>query len=384
MPYPFQRTADTLDRDNGHVSGWLLVSGLFLLAAWLTWALTARVTHYEVSDSARLEVAGAASPLAATLSGIVKTSHLTLNETVTPGEILLELDDREQILAFQQEQIRYNHLQPQLASLENQIRSEDAGRTAEDHVLAFSERSAGQQVKQARADADLAAQQQLRSEKLLAAGLISQAAFEASKSAAENKAAALAALEQSEFRLAPELNVRTADRTAKQRQIFTDVAKLDADIAESRASLNRLRYEIDRRKLRAQVAGKLTECAVLHPGLPIAQGQQLGIILPSGTIQIVAGFDPASAFGKLHPGQPATVRLNGFPWAQFGVLNARVARVAGEIHDGQVRVELTPVTPGNPRIPLQHGLPGTVEIATEQLSPAALLLRSAGRTLGAH
>lgn len=366
------------------MSSWFQLTGLLLVAAWLTWALSARVTRYEVSDSARLEVAGAASPLEASISGVVKTSYLTLNQTVAPGQILLELDDRDQVLALKQEQIRYNELQPQLAALRNQVKSEDAGRTAEDHVLVFSKRGASQQVRQAKVEADLAAQEQLRSEKLYAAGLTSQSDFQKAKAAAESKVAALAALEQSELRLAPELNVRAADRTAKQRQVFTDIAKLEADIAASRANIDRLRYEVDKRKLRAQIAGKLTECAILHPGVHIAEGQQIGIILPAGMVQIVADFDPASAFGKLHPGQPATVRLNGFPWAQFGVLNASVSRVAGEIRNGKVRVELVPAVPANPRIPLQHGLPGSVEIAIEQLSPAALLLRSAGRSLGAH
>jgi membrane fusion protein (multidrug efflux system) len=76
--------------------------------------------------------------------------------------------------------------------------------------------------------------------------------------------------------------------------------------------------------------------------------------------------------------------LNGFPWAQFGVLHATVSRVAGEIHDGKVHVELALNPTSGSRIPLQHGLPGTVEVSVERVSPAEMLLRSAGQAIGAH
>jgi membrane fusion protein (multidrug efflux system) len=53
--------------------------------------------------------------------------------------------------------------------------------------------------------------------------------------------------------------------------------------------------------------------------------------------------------------------------------------VAGEVQDGTVRVELAVGPDAARRIPLQHGLPGSVEVWVERLSPAALLLRQAGR-----
>jgi membrane fusion protein (multidrug efflux system) len=61
--------------------------------------------------------------------------------------------------------------------------------------------------------------------------------------------------------------------------------------------------------------------------------------------------------------------------------------VAGEIRNGKVRVELAVLAgnaAGNSRIPLQHGIPGSVEIEVERISPAVLLLRSAGQAVGAR
>jgi len=70
------------------------------------------------------------------------------------------------------------------------------------------------------------------------------------------------------------------------------------------------------------------------------------------------------------------MRLASFPWTQYGSLAAVVTRIAGEARDGKIRVELS-VQPNSPSsIPLQHGLPGVVEIEVERVSPATLLLRT--------
>jgi membrane fusion protein (multidrug efflux system) len=47
-----------------------------------------------------------------------------------------------------------------------------------------------------------------------------------------------------------------------------------------------------------------------------------------------------------------------------------------------VRVEFALIPSAHPRIPLQHGLPGSIEVQTERVSPAALILRSAGELVG--
>jgi membrane fusion protein (multidrug efflux system) len=373
-----------LRTDRGLLSGVFLITGLALIGLWMMWAFSARVTRYEVSDSARLEVSGAASPFEASLAGEVTVSHLILGQPVMAGEVLVELDDRDQQLALKEERTRRAELEPQLAALRMQVRSEDAGRIDEERVLVYSEGGAKAQLHQAEVEAALAAQDAARADKLRAASLISEADAQKAKATADSKREAAENMAQAERRLGAELQVRSSDRGVRQRQILTDVAKLEADIATSNSEIERLRYEVAKRKLRATVAGKVTECTILHPGAHLSEGQQLGVILPAGKVQMIADFNPASAFGKLHAGQHATVRLNGFPWAQFGVLHATVSQVAGEINDGKVRVELALTPSAHGRIPLQHGLPGVVEVEVERVSPAAMLLRSAGQAIGAH
>ena len=80
---------------------------------------------------------------------------------------------------------------------------------------------------------------------------------------------------------------------------------------------------------------------------------------------------------------PASLKclLEGFPWTQYGAISATVASVASEVRDGRVRVELALRPNLASPIPLQHGLPGTVEVEVDRVSPAILVLRTAGQLL---
>jgi membrane fusion protein (multidrug efflux system) len=103
--------------------------------------------------------------------------------------------------------------------------------------------------------------------------------------------------------------------------------------------------------------------------------------VPDGELKVVALFAPSAALGRVRAGQRGRVRLDGFPWTQYGSTLARVSRVSGEVRDGLVRVDLTLDTSSNPDIPFQHGLPAEVDVEVERLSPLAMLLRSVGGRL---
>jgi membrane fusion protein (multidrug efflux system) len=106
------------------------------------------------------------------------------------------------------------------------------------------------------------------------------------------------------------------------------------------------------------------------------------VVVPAGTLRVVAAFLPAVAVGRVQPGQAARLRLDGFPWAQYGSLAATVTSVATEARDGVIRVELGLRSAPPTAMPLQHGLPGTVEVEVDRVSPATLVLRAVGHHLG--
>jgi membrane fusion protein (multidrug efflux system) len=100
--------------------------------------------------------------------------------------------------------------------------------------------------------------------------------------------------------------------------------------------------------------------------------------VPDGDVRVVALFPPSVALGRVRPGQAARVRLAAFPWTQYGSALAHVTTVAGELQDGQIRVELALERKDVSGLPFQHGLPAEVNIEIDRASPATLVLRSIG------
>jgi membrane fusion protein (multidrug efflux system) len=101
--------------------------------------------------------------------------------------------------------------------------------------------------------------------------------------------------------------------------------------------------------------------------------------VPEGGLALVAQFPPPAAMGRIREGQTALLRLEGFPWMQYGAVPAVVSRVSNETRDGTVRVEFEVKQESKSAIPMQHGLPGTVEVEVERITPIELILRKAGR-----
>ena len=384
MANGFGRVNQALRADTGFRSAAGLCISFALLGAWTAWALSAKVTRYEVSDSARLEIKGSAYPVQANRAGRLVASGLVLGKEVTAGEILLELDSDEERLNLQEQKAHLASLQPQIAALRAQMSSEGEGRSDDRQVLGFSAEAARAQYKEAETQAQLADQVADRAGRLHAEGILSDADAQRALADAQGKREAAENLRAAISRLAPEMQVHERDRDVRLKQILVEIAKLEGDAATSTASIHRLESDVEQRRIVAPITGRLAECATLRPGAHISEGQQLGVVLPSGRLQVVAEFEPSAALGKVRRGQRAVVRLQGFPWAQYGTISAQVSRVADEIRDGKIRVELAVTSVERSRIPYQHGLPGSVEIEIERLSPAALVLRSAGQAIGAH
>jgi multidrug resistance efflux pump len=384
MPNSFNRVNQSLRLDKGLLSGLTLTLTLALLTAWAIWAVRATIVRYEVSDSARLEVVGAPYIIQADITGRLRSSALVLGRKVQAGDILVDLESREEQLNLSLEHIHRAALQPQLAALRAQMEQEGLGKADEQKVLTFSVGDAEAQQRQAEAQALLATEEAARANRLRSEGLISEADARRANADAASKRSAAQASQAAALRVVPELQVRDRNRAVRVKQILVDVTKLQAEDAASSAYLQRLEYELEKRHIRAPVSGTLTECAILRPGAHISEGQQIATLVASSAVQMVAEFTPSAALGKIQPGQEATVKLQGFAWAQFGTLKARVSRVAGDVRDGKIRVELAVSAPAHSRLPLQHGLPGSVEIEVERVTPALLLLRSAGQTVGSH
>jgi multidrug resistance efflux pump len=214
-------------------------------------------------------------------------------------------------------------------------------------------------------------------------GVVSKVDWERADADAQQRRAAADSLRFAVTDLEAKQLTEQEDREARVQGLKSEVNRLQGQEATTAAEVNRLEDEVERRLIRAPVGGKLGEIAGLRIGSVVREGDNVADVIPAGTLRVVANFLPADALGRIRPGERARMRLQGFPWTQFGSVIATVTSVASEVRDGHIRVELAVDGDTSSHIPLQHGLPGSVEVQVERISPAALVLRMVGKTLTA-
>lgn len=384
MSTEFSRSMRALAADGFRGSAWGGLLALALLGAWAAWFFLARVALYEVSQMARLEVDRAVHPVEAPVAGRIVATRLALGREVQAGEVLVELDAGIERLRLEEERTHLVALPRQLEALRGEILSEERSLLEEQQAGRAALEEARTRHQEAEVAAQLAREEAERLRLLHADGLIAEIDFLRARAEAQRRQAAAEAFRLAVGRLEWDQRTRESHQRARLERLRREGARLEGQRATTAIAIRRLQRETERRRILAPVAGRIVEVANRRVGEVVSEGGRLGSVAPAGRLKIVADFLPSAAVGRVRPGQPARLRLHGYPWTQYGSLPATVARVASEARSGRVRVELA--LPPNPasRIPLQHGLPGTIEIRVDRVSPATLVLRLAGKLLTAR
>jgi hemolysin D len=119
-----------------------------------------------------------------------------------------------------------------------------------------------------------------------------------------------------------------ADNQSKLAEADRKADDLTQQLAKSRARLTRL-------QLFAPIAGVVQQLAVTTIGQVVTTGQQLMTITPSeGALQVQAYVSNLD-IGFVHVGQDAEVKVDSFPFTRFGVIRAKVVKIAADAIDEQ-------------------------------------------------
>ena len=381
MAVNFSRTTRSLAADGPGRALLIWVITLGLMALWLAWFLLASVQVYAVSQQARLEVEGAGRPVAVPVAGRLTATRLRIGQQVAAGEVLAELDAESARLRLKEEQARLAARPGQIEALRREIAAEEDAATQARGAAASAAREARARHGEAESTAAFAQENRRRLAELGAKGRISEIELLRAGSEADKARAAAEALAMEAGRLDSEAQGRGHLSRADVEALRREIAMLEGEMVSIQAVIARLEDEVEQHRIRAPVAGEIGEVAPLKAGGVVNAGEVLATLIPAGELRLVADFDPATVLGRVQPGQVGELRLDAFAWTQYGAIRARVVGVGREIRNGRVRVDLLPDVAGHADIPLQHGLPGTVEIAIERTTPALLVLRAAGRML---
>ena len=382
MAIPFSRSMRSLERDRFLGARWILAVGVLLLGAWLLWFFFSEVRLYEVANRARIEVAASSYPVTAEVSGRVLAIHMTLGSVVQENDILVELAAGSEELELEEERSRVSAFSGEAAELAEQIAAERVALKKQDEaamsrIVEAEADFRGAEVLANRAETAFERVQSLHRDGLQSDEKLDEARSDlaASKADLQGSRAAITTFQQ-------ERDAKRADGEARLRGMVRELSELEGRVETGERAEERLGFEVGRRLIRATAAGRLGDVTDIRVGSFVEEGDPLCKIVPEGDEFIVdAYYDPGQALGRIRDGQSAELRLDGYPWTQYGTVSATVREVGSEVRNGEVQVRLAIVRDPASRIPLDHGLPGTLEIEVERVSPAILVLRSAGQMI---
>jgi multidrug resistance efflux pump len=379
MPTPFSRTVRSLKNDSHKRSLWGLFFGVALLGGWGAWMFFSEVKVYSSTDKARLEVEGGVYSLEAFGSGRVITSNLSLGKQVKKGELLVELDSESQRLQLAEAEKSLAALPGQLSSKEEEIKAIEKGVSSGGSDIAAAKEEAKARYEEARIAADSAEVEMKRIKGLFEKGIQTEAEYLAAKTKFDQAKANANTLKAAIKTAASGAGVQKSDRAARIASLQGEIERLKGDISSKESAIERLKDDIHKRKIVAPVDGEIAEVSEFKVGAVVQTGDKLAVILPPGQLKTIAEFIPENAVGRLQPGQKAQLELDGFPWTEYGRVPAIVERVASETRNGLIKVEFSIHPASDSKIPLQHGMPGKIEVEVDLMTPAALILRSAGQ-----
>ena len=273
---------------------WAIVS---CIGFGFVYAVVARIDEVVIARG-ELKGMGAERPIKAPLSGVVSGIPVTEGELVSPGQVLIEFDSE-----VSNERLR---------SLRHQKELE--GKRLSEEIQAFAARvdSLEAQLNSLQKTLRLEASIVDRMAGMVREGAIAEVQYLQQKNQLQELQSEIAQTEAT-------LREVQAESIKSEHQIQRELADLERQLVETSKSQE---YE----SLRAPVRGYVFDLIVASPGYAARGGETLLKIVPDGTLE-ASVFITNADVGFLKPKMPAQVRVDAYPFTQYGDIPAELKRV---------------------------------------------------------
>jgi membrane fusion protein (multidrug efflux system) len=314
---------------------------------------------HESTDNAQVD--GHIVPVLAKVGGYVKTVNVNENDHVNTGQLLVQLDDADYRVRFQQAQADLAAAEATAGGggfsgqAEAQVQSATGQRAALDAQIGAARANAN------KADADLA-----RARELAAKQIISRQQLDAAQ--------ATAAVAQANL-IAAERQASAAGGTVNTAEAGVRVA--NARTLAARAAAENAQLQLDYTRITAPALGEVSRKQV-EVGQLVAPGQPLLSIVADTGVWVTANFKETQ-LATIRPGQPVEFEIDAYGGcvgygkvaSVSGATGAKFALLPPDNATGNftkvvqrvpVRIAVTKPCPGNH--PLRPGLSANVHIDT--------------------
>ncbi len=164
-----------------------------------------------------------------------------------------------------------------------------------------------------------------------------------------------------------------SSRVELQMQHERELSEFRLALDESKQNLENAIHQWEERYLVASpVEGKLTFTSIWSVNQEVKTGELIATIIPVKESAIIAkAIIPPSGFGKVEVGQRVNLKLNGFPYMEFGMLKGKIKSISlvPEAKGYVAEIELSDGMTSSYRENLRfiQQMDGTAEIITKEM-----------------
>ena len=359
----------------------VLIAGLAMSALSLTfWPL-----RETVRADGLVRPAGENTLIQSEMGGIVRSVAMRPNQTVAAGALLASLDSTD-LLA---ERVQLRRELAALRRQEQQARREQqllvlqvqSLRNLTGALTESSRRSAAQ----AQASLSFNRSQVRRYQSLLSSGAVARNLvdeMEARRQVSESEL-------YKAFQSVAEQQARGLNELARLRQSASQASsaaeELGKHVAQRQARLLSVERSLTQTRLLAPRAGSIVSTSLRHPGQVIRPGDTVAILAPlRGPVEVSLQV-PARDISQLKVGQAVTLRVNGCPIPEFGVMPATVESISADLVPagsvGQpdryrvlVRPQRRELVGSTGRCPIREGMDVVADIVTRRTTVLTFLM----------
>jgi len=387
----------------------LALGGIVFCGLFMSWAWFGQVDEV-AKGQGKLIPSGETAKVHPVELGKIDRILVKEGETVQAGQVLAkfetevetnEIERLQQLLQIGQLELQQTQTLLDKAYLEAQKQAEIAHLQAQAQETVIVQARLGAATNQqilAQLEGDATAQQQRlqRLEPLVTEGAFSreqvftleQSLRDRQRSIIESRGNLQKALVEVDH-LQADLRQKQAEAQQQQlatqqqiRQLQIKLTELQAKTTETQSSLAIAKAKLKHQYLYAPIAGVVLSLNVRQRGEVLQPGQTIAEIAPQGKPLVLSTKLPSSEAGFVKVGMPVKIKLDAFPYQDYGVLKGSVLSIShdskpderlGQVYRVDVSLSQAVINNKGQLIKVQAGQTGTAEIITKQRRIADVL-----------
>jgi HlyD family secretion protein len=360
----------------------------------LIWASVSKVDEVAVAQG-ELIPSTHVQPIKALSGGLIGEVFVEEGDLVQAGDDLVKLDPTISEAEFRRLQQLLQSTHATIARLEAELEGgENTGSALQDQLLAsrLSEFAAEINRQQGVVKAAQAELQKLQVnfenaqvkeqslEMLVTEGAVPRLDYLDAKNQVASLKAEISAKEQEIYQAQQELERLQASRKS---EILTQIEQLQQEEVNLTEQLVQAEEQRDRETVEAPVAGTVYDIQISKPGATVQSGEALLSIFPEGEELILEAKVLNRDIGFIKPNMEVKIKLETFPYQEFGILTGTVMKVSpnaiqeqevGLVYPVQVKLEEKGVSINGEMVELAPGMSGTAEIIIRQKTILSFLI----------